>query len=247
MNIAGRLLLLTILLVSGGCCFDPFETEVTFHIPEVPLELLPWTDPNVHLTVYTADGTVEEISCSPDSSVRLAVDRTCMIIALARFGGDISPAGAVLPYDTGDGGENESLLSFRQGFCAELMRCLVVCGFPVETVNYPRLMEVSLSVSGGNPERLDFKRVFTALSLGNLVSRDIVLLPEYELPDGVLPDGRWVPANPLGKEIERREGGPFVYGRSVYYGPGGSLVIWCDDDGWCIYSDPPGTDESGLW
>ncbi len=198
---------------------------------------------SVLLKAVDAEDRSYDVECVPGTEVCITVERSSFFIILAHYGSEIPCAGAVLPWD----GDEEAYLSFTRGFCSELLLDLQAAGGSPEQVNYPVLLEKTMEISAGNPGRLDRQRLLAALMLGNLVSRDIVLLPEYTLPAGSLPGGSWLPVEPLGELVSDGVWGRFRQGRTLYFNGEYTLAVCCDSKGWTAYSDPAWFFSSGCW
>ena len=241
-----RLSLSVLLTVLVPCCrFIAPETELLVRLP--PLPEGPAGLVSTRVLLYLEDGGDNSLvlSCEAGEELAVKIRKSAAVSLSAHYDGGVPPAGGVLPWDTEDGGRIE--LTFSGGFTAEIMRLLAADGIPLECINYPRLCGEILERSEGNPWRLQAGRIRTALRAGSFTSRDLRLLNEYLLPPVALPDGLWLPANPLSPSFAAGRESRATEGRGVYYSRGSAAVLWCDALGWRFYTLDGAVDRHGEW
>jgi len=235
----------TLAALSISCGFHPFEMEIEVQIPPLPPGASACIDSRVLLKVDSEESGGIDISARAGELRKLKLPKAQVTVFTAIYEGGVPPAGAVLPWDGEEG--DRVVLSFAQGFCSAVFTRLAEAGMPLSVVNYRRLSRECCLRSGGNPFLLDTERIFRALLAGNFSIRDIVMLPEYRLPSGALPQGEWIPANPLADTLVA-DGESRVYdGRWTYYCNGKAAVLWCDSMGWHFYARDGSFSCSGVW
>ncbi|WP_319560041.1 hypothetical protein [Marispirochaeta sp.] len=235
----------TLTVFAVSCGFHPFETEIEVTVPSVPRELPASVDTAVLLKVDCEEAGGIELPVSAGEVRKLKVPKARVLVLTAYYKGGIPPAGAVLPYDSGD--SSQVKLTFAQGFCSGILTRLAQESFPLSVLNYRRLIGECREKSGGNPFVLDSGRIYRALKAGNFSLRDIVKLTEYELPGDALPEGCWSPANPLGEVLHAGTPVLVAEGRWNYYSNGTQAVLWCDKQGWHFYALDGAFSRSGAW
>ena len=216
----------SILICVAGCRFLPFETELTVAVPPLPAGAAGLVSDEARLIVEDGGANSSTRRCRAGQTLTLRLVKSGVVAVTVEYAAGIPPAGGVLPADADEPGRLD--LSFEAGLGAVLLCYLAGEGIPVSCINYPRLRDYLISFSDGNPWRLDERRIRLALYAGSFSSRDVALLPEYRLPAGALPEGQWLPANPLsaslsGSEEGDGQPGPLDLFQSTGH-EGGSLV-----------------------
>ena len=235
-----------ILIGAEGCRFLPFETELTIVVPPLPPGAAGLVSDEARLIVEDGGANSSTRGCRAGETLSLSLVKSEVVAVTVEYAAGVPPAGGVLPEDAD--GTGRLTLRFEAGLGAAVLGYLAGEGIPIACINYPRLRDYLISVSDGNPWRLDERRIRLALYAGSFSSRDVALLPEYRLPAGALPDGQWLPANPLSAPLFASEEAVVSLGRWTYFGVQGTTgVLWCDEWGWRFYSPDGSIDRRGSW
>lgn len=106
----------------------------------------------------------------------------------------LKPAGAIYPSSLDDRGR--LVLSYRDGFLAELLYPLSASEELISSLNVERLREEIWTRSQGDPWLLDREEILIALAYGNMRSDKISLLPSFDLSISA-PVALWVAGDPF--------------------------------------------------
>ncbi len=194
-------ILIAVASFSLTCCGALDSVEITVELPEPPSLWPSKLSAGSYLIRYLESArSVGEIEVAPGiRSVLLRLPKLAVVpvIALPQFGRPpavLHGSGAVFPRQLEEG--DRLSLTWAEGFLAQLLLECAVSGDSMQAVNTPKLQLELLDRSDGDPWRLDFDALKSAIVNETLAFRSLKLLPRHDVTMEVKP-GIWIGGNPL--------------------------------------------------
>ena len=196
-----------IILFCPGCVLD--SDQITIILPDPPKHwvslfknmdwIVRWTGWNGKVMEQTVPGSEKQVELDFPLRDNQPVTAECII-----KGGNnqLLPAGGVYPADCGDNGL--LLLSWENGFAAELLLKLSSQGYSLEGFNYPRFSGLLLKKAEGDPWKIDPIPILRDFKAGTFNSLSVVERQEAAVSN--FPAGAWVCWNPLMPRLKVTEG-----------------------------------------
>lgn len=208
------------------------STDVVVSLPELPSQWNPVTTDLGLIVVYPEesepiDRFTEHQFDGWKRTVTLRLPKrnnTPVLVYPVLRGVRLKPAGGILPYDVVD--RNILLLSWEQGFIAELYRELYNTTDSIHVINTGRLTE-EIARAAFDPWSLDRERIAEGLRYAQFSSHLISTKETLDITLNARP-GQWICDNPFAQPVD--VGGDSVFSLEGAYG-GLHRFFKADDEG----------------
>lgn len=241
---------LTVFILFSCSLFDSKETEVTFHIPELPAQMQQLNVTGWRVEVTTVDDRKEFTTQNNTFKTSVPVSGITTVLAYPMGSwGTLKPAGFIVHGNL----KAHNHLTWEDGFSSECTSLALAAGAGSENFNFTLFQQKLLEKSDGNPWILNRDKAVYGLSYGIFSMNYIKKSESHTLNLPLSGNGTWYAGTPCCiKEYEHHDG--YLWNLDIYEGEnifinpaaGQEITIYADRLTWiCISGTTGGL--SGYW